>query len=315
VTRAFFCSALLMFSVALWAGTQVFTDCKQCPEMVTVPVGEYLIGSTKEQTDRLKVPGKTGNRERPQHLVAIAYPFAISRHQVTRGEFRRFLKDSGRTMPAGCFAWRIKPGGWQFHEERSWQNPGFPQQDNHPVVCVSWQDAQAYTAWLSDLSGQHYRLTTEAEWEYAARAGSETARYWGDATASACHYANVYDESAMAASENEQSSGAGFAFRCDDGYAYTSPSGSFNPNAFGLYDVLGNVWEWTEDCFNWTYEGAPADGRAWVGGVCAERVVRGGSAMNDPQSMRVSERGKNGAADRYNVLGFRVARDVSVRSK
>jgi len=289
---------------------QRFSDCVFCPEVIVVPSGSYSRGSSEAQGKALGVPSKVTSRERPVHEVYIGYAFGLT-STITRDQFARFVSVTERKTLPGCFGWRIKPGGWQLHDERDWLNPGYSQSGSHPVVCVSWLDAQAYASWLSEETGEQYRLPTEAEWEYAARAGSTAARFWGDDREEACSYANVYDESAQQAPENSQTAGAAFVFSCNDGYAFTAPVGSFRSNAFGLSDMLGNVWEWVEDCFYWTYVDAPLNGAAALDGICEERVVRGGSAANDPQSLRVSERGKNRPEERYNYLGFRLVREMS----
>ena len=173
-----------------------------------------------------------------------------------------------------------------------WRHPPFPQTDRHPVVNVSWNDAKAYVAWLSQTTERQYRLPSEAEWEYAARAGTATARYWGDRTRDACRYANVDDT----------------AHGCEGGYGRTMPVGSFEHNRFGLYDMLGNVWEWTEDCWNGNYDGAPADGSPWLRGNCSRRVMRGGSWGLDPKRIRSANRNYGTTGIWGDIIGFRVAR-------
>jgi formylglycine-generating enzyme required for sulfatase activity len=172
---------------------------------------------------------------------------------------------------------------------------------------VSWDDAQAYVSWLSAKTGHVYRLPTEAEWEYAARAGTTTARYFSDNPAEVCRYTNVGDLDYF--EQHPGDSGANRA--CRDGYAFTSPVGSFPPNQYGLYDVLGNVTNWTEDCSNANYSGAPTDGTAWQSGDCGRRVVRGGSWDMDLSGARSANR-RIGALTSYRntALGFRVARTL-----
>jgi sulfatase modifying factor 1 len=169
------------------------------------------------------------------------------------------------------------------------------------VVCVSWDDAEAFAKWLSRRAKQTYRLASEAEWEYAVRAGTTTKRYWGDSALDACAYSNVADETT-------KQSHSGTIHACTDGYAHTAPAGRFKPNAFGLYDLLGNAWEWTQDCWNKDYSGAPADGASWTIGNCKSRKVRGGSWFSDPRLVRSANRGTRIAAARYTDVGFRVAR-------
>jgi sulfatase modifying factor 1 len=169
------------------------------------------------------------------------------------------------------------------------------------VVCVSWDDAAAYVKWLSGHTGEAYRLLSEAEWEYAARGGTTTMRYWGHDwnNEAGCAYANVMTKEHWAT-----------GFDCKDGYKNTSPVGTYKANAFGLDDTLGNVWEWVEDCFKDNYTGAHSDGSAWTSGDCSRRVLRGGSWDFNPRLLRSSFRLRNGTDDRGSVNGFRVARTL-----
>ena len=168
------------------------------------------------------------------------------------------------------------------------------------MVCVNWHDAKAYAKWLSGKTGQDYRLLSESEWEYVARAGTETVRYWGHDwnNEQGCTYANVADR------ENNVS----VHFKCDDGFKFTAPVGHYQANGFGLYDVLGNVWEWGEDCWNDTYRNAPMDGSANTAGDCSHRVDRGGSWFDNPRNVRSAIRGRLDTGLRAGYLGFRVAR-------
>ena len=203
-------------------------------------------------------------------------------------------------------------GKWQWKKQadRNWRNPGFPQTDTHPVACVSWDDASAYVKWLSGHTGEAYRLLTEAEWEYAARGGTTTMRYWGHDWDNevGCAYANL--------SNKEHSSfGFGAGFDCKDGYLHTSPVGIYKANAFGLNDTLGNISELVEDCLNRDYSGAPSDGSAWTSGYrvapyCSGRVFRGGSWGTDPWYARLSFRGLPRAVRAGFNVGFRVARTL-----
>ena len=160
------------------------------------------------------------------------------------------------------------------------------------MINVTWDDAQAYVSWLSQQTGARYRLLSEAEWEYVARAGSRTARYWGESELGQCRNANGEDPYVS----------------CSDGYLATAPVGSFAPNVFGLYDVIGNVYEWTQDCWNGSYAGAPTDGSAWQSGDCSGRVPRGGSWVSFPRNLRSASRGRARSVFREDFYGFRVAR-------
>ena len=241
-----------------------FRDCPECPELVVVPEGRFMMGSPSGEEGRR-------DREGPVHEVTIGYRLAVGVKEVTRGEFARFVSETGRSMGDSCWEW---DGEWKERSGRNWKSPGYSQTDEHPVVCVSWNDAKAYVRWLSGKTGKEYRLLSEAEWEYVARAGTGTARYWGEGESGQCRYANGADREAK-----RHNSGWTVA-DCDDGYYRTAPVGSFQANEYKLHDVLGNVWEWTEDCWNESYTGALSDGSAWRSGNCSRRVLRGGSWVN-----------------------------------
>ena len=223
---------------------------------------------------------------------------------MTRDEYAQFVAETNRPYPDSCDT--LNASGTFVATNGNWHSPGFPQTGRDPVVCVSWDDAQAYVAWLSAKTGHVYRLPTEAEWEYAARAGTTTARYFSDNPAELCRYTNVGD-----LDYSEQHPGdSGVNRACRDGYAFTSPVGSFPPNQFGLYDMLGNVNDWTEDCWNANYSGAPTDGTAWQSGDCGRRVVRGGSWDMDLSGVRSANRRSPPTSRRNTTLGFRVARTL-----
>ncbi len=270
-----------------------FRDCEGCPEMVVVPVGEFMMGSSASEEGR-------DSDEGPRHPVTILRPFAVGKYGVTRTEFARFVEATGHDTGTSCHGFE---NGWRNRPGRDWRNPGFAQTERDPVVCVNWEDAKAYVRWLSHETGHRYRLLTESEWEYAARAGTRTSRYWGDDVSGQCQYANGSDVS-MAREYGVKSS-----LSCDDGYPFTSPSDHFPPNTFGLHDMAGNVWEWVEDCWNDSYSGAPSDGSSWtVGSDCKRRVVRGGSWHVKPKYLRSASRGKLSNRSRSYHFGFRVAR-------
>ena len=282
----------------VFAVGDVFRDCPHCPQMVVVPAGSFEMGSPASEEERFDDEG-------PQHRVTIGSNFAVGVHEVTRGEFARFVSATERSTGDSCWMW--EDGGWEERSGRSWRSPGFSQEDSHPVVCVSWDDARAYASWLSRETGEEYRLLSEAEWEYAARAGTRTARYWGEAAPGQCRYANGADLAAK-----RRNSGWTVA-DCDDGHYTTSPVGSFAPNGFGLRDVLGNVWEWVEDCWRDSYAGAPRNGSAWIegdGGDCSHRVLRGGSWDSLSQSLRSANRGSYVTGGRDIYVGLRLFRSV-----
>jgi formylglycine-generating enzyme required for sulfatase activity len=278
---------------AVQAG-QVFKDCADCPEMVVVPAGSFLMGSPESEQGRSKDEG-------PQHKVSIPRPLAIGRAEVTRAQFARFVADTGHKTEGGCYAWDAK--AFSSRADASWSNPGFAQSDDHPVVCVNWNDAKAYAQWLAKKTGKNYRLLSEAEWEYAARAGQTTARYWGETfDPEGCKYANIHDATAM------KEAGWTSDARCDDKQAYTAPVRSYAANKFGLYDMIGNAWEWTEDCWNDSYSSAPENSDAWSKGECGRRVLRGGSWDGGPDNARSADRVRGGAGSRVVLIGFRLAR-------
>ena len=254
-----------------------FKDCPVCPTMVVVPAGKFTMGSPDSEVGRV-------DNEGPVHLVTLARPFAAGKFEVTFDEWDACVADKG--CPRA-------------------DDSGFGR-GRRPVINVSYENIGRYLAWLSDKSQKKYRLLSEAEWEYAARAGSSQSRFWGDAANVACQYANVFNPSTRKKYKDADRQ----AFPCEDRYIETAPVGSFKPNAFGLHDTLGNVWEWVEDCWNPSYEGAPADGSAWMTGDCAKHVLRGGGYYYGPRNVRAAKRLKNESTNRGNDVGFRVARSL-----
>jgi formylglycine-generating enzyme required for sulfatase activity len=240
----------------------LFRECaKDCPEMVVVPAREFMMGSPATEEGH-------NDNEGPQHKVMVPKPFAVSKFDVT------FIDWDACVSVGGC-----RPAG----------DNGFGR-ETRPVIFVSWDDAQQYVAWFSGMTGKPYRLLTEAEWEYAARAGSAAAYFWGD----------------------EIGKGNANCEGCDGqpDYQKTSPVDSFKPNAFGLHDMAGNVFQWVQDCYHDHYDGAPADGSAWTIGDCDNRVVRGGSWASIPRDVRSATRAAFASSGRYYRLGFRIARTL-----
>lgn len=277
-------------------GRTLFRDCPECPEMTVIPAGKFQMGAAAREVG-------SGDSERPRHVVRIPRPLAVGRFEITRKQYEAFVKASGHNAKGSCYAW--VGSEWVSMPNRDWSYPDFRQEDDHPAVCVNWRDAHAYVSWLSMKTGMPYRLLSESEWEYAARAGTRTSRFWGDDPELACDYANVYDASSQEFRNFDWEPHA-----CKDGYLETSPVGSFKPNDFGLYDMLGNVWEWVEDCQWVNYIGAPKDGSAKVSDDCARRVYRGGG-WSGPASVRAAVRNGNPPSYRSQLLGFRVARPVN----
>lgn len=274
-------------SVADAQADKSIKDCADvCPEMMPIPAGSFTMGSPASEKGHFL--------DEEQHAVTIARPFLVSRYDVTRGEFAKFVaethydaKGSGCTGAAGV-AFGTSP-------KLNWESPGFTQTDRDPVVCVNWSDAQAYVDWLSKKAGKLYRLPSEAEWEYAARAGSTTAYPWGNTPS--------HDN----ANYGEDDCCAGLVSGKDQ-WMNTSPVGSFPANKFGLYDMNGNVWQWTQDCYHASTGGGPADGGAWTTGDCDLRMLRGGSWFFSPVLARSANRVWFNPVNRYVIIGFRVAR-------
>jgi formylglycine-generating enzyme required for sulfatase activity len=275
---------------------QSFRDCDtDCPEMVMLPPGRFTVGSPISEAGR-------GTDENPPSVVTIAYALAVGKYPVTRAEFAAFVENTGRKL-GPCRHWDGKLFGVE--KGIDWSNV-LDQTDQHPVVCVNWDDSRAYAQWLSRKTRKHYRLLSEAEWEYAARAGTTTPWYWGDSAVDQCRYANGADLSARA-----QGVTVAGAVNCDDKYPHTSPVGSFRPNEFGLYDMAGNVGEWVEDCYHDTYRDAPTDGSAVE--TCMPkfhnaRVMRGGAWNGIPAWLRSASRDVEVPSLRADSFGFRVAR-------
>ena len=255
-----------------------FRDCVGCPELVVVAPGSYRMGSPSGEAGR-------GDAEGPVHRVSIGEALAVGVYEVTFEEWDACARDGG------CGGYRPDDEGWG--------------RGRRPVINVSWEDAQAYVSWLRRKTGKGYRLLSESEWEYVARAGTRSARYWGEGERGQCRNVNGADESAK-----RRYSGLTWATSCDDGYVHTSPVGSFEANGYGMHDVLGNVLEWVEDCWNESYEGAPGDGSAWTRGDCGERVLRGGSWFNGPWVLRSANRYGGTAGNRLSGIGFRIVRTL-----
>lgn len=279
-----------------------FRDCERCPQMVRIAAGEFLMGAGTDEEVRERLGEAFRHRSQPQRRVRVA-AFSIGLNEVTRGEYRRFVEATGHPG-GGCFVWSGSEHRLDSH--LSWHNPGYAQDDRHPATCVSWEDAVAYVDWLSRSTGRRYRLPSEAEWEYVARAGTDAPRFWGVDGHAACAHANGADLRLRAALPNARDWDAA---DCDDGHVHTAPVGSYRANGFGLYDMLGNAAEWTADCWNPDYRNAPADGRTRADGDCWMRAVRGGAWDEGPAGLRAAYRVGSPVVIRVYSRGFRVARD------
>lgn len=294
--------ALIAFLLGFASASAPAKDCADCPEMMLIPAGQFVMGTAPDEEYRENLSEPFRHRSQPQRVVSMR-SFSVGKFEITRGQYRVFAEATGRGSD-GCFIWT--GAAFSIDNAKDWRNPGYSQDETHPVVCVSWDDASAYATWLSQKTGKRYRLPSEAEWEYAARAGTTTSRYWGNDAAAACGYANGADVTTAA----QAPSASGWsASHCDDRSAYTAPVGRYRANAFGLHDMLGNVGEWTQDCWNANYRGAPADGSAWNTGDCALRAVRGGAWDDAPAGLRAAYRVGSPTVIRLYSRGFRVARD------
>ena len=248
-----------------WKAGDRFRDCLECPEMVVVPAGSFMMGSPPQEQGR-------SEKEEPVHEVRIGAPFAVGVYEVT------FTEWDACTASGGCGGYRPEDAGWG--------------RGRRPAIYVGWGPAQSYVRWLSEKTGKRYRLLSESEWEYIARAGTRTPFHMGSAIST--NQANYNGSKSKGVYRRK-----------------TVPVGSFAANAWGLHDVHGNVWEWVQDCWNDGYAGAPRDGSAWESGNCSMRVLRGGSWRGTPGLLRSANRSRFPSAARNNDIGFRVARTLT----
>ncbi|MFC4312631.1 formylglycine-generating enzyme family protein [Steroidobacter flavus] len=275
-------------SIAYADASEVIRDCADCPEMKVVPAGSFDMGAVDGDAE-------AKDDERPRHRVTIAKPFAVGIHEVTRAQFEKFIASTGHDAGNSCHGYEDGKwqGKWEDKEGWSWRRPGYAQEPNHPAVCINWYDAKRYVEWLSKSTGKHYRLLTEAEWEYIAQAGKVSVSH-----DSANYGAEAHCCTSLAAGK--------------DRWLTTAPVASFAPDALGLYDVRGNVWEWLEDCYNDSYTGASTDGSARTANcsLADRRSVRGGGWGDPGRLLRTTYRLRSPVEGRYFGLGFRVARDL-----
>ena len=301
-------SLLICLLVAAPAVAGEFRDCETCPLMVDIPAGRFMMGTAVE--DRLIDPrtGKPATNDSPQHAVTFDEAFAIGKYEVTVGEFRAFIEDSGYRPVDRCMEFS-KPESFVISDAHDWSDPGFEQKDDYPVVCVSHDDARAYAAWLAETTGHAYRLPSEAEWEYAARAGTSTNYFWGEDRETACEFANVRSNGAYTISKRQAAADLADGFPCDDGSVHTSAAGRYRANAFGLADMQGNAWEWVADCSHKDYAEAPADGSPWIDAeACPFAVIRGGSYLNLVERSTVTVRAGRPRSGGATNMGFRIAK-------
>lgn len=274
--------------------------------MVFIPAGQFRMGSA--EPERL---GSYSRCEGPQHLVRITRSLRISQFEVTVGQFQKFVQAAGyvtdaELSKAGCNGLDLATGQVIRRPECIWKSPGFAQTAQHPVVCVSWNDASEFCRWLSVTTGEIYRLPTEAEWEYCCRAGTDTFLATGDALDSLKSAGNCGDQSLRAQCPSLDASA-----EWDDGFAFTAPAGSFRPNKFGLYDMHGNVGEWCHDWFDDDYyANSPMNDPRGPSTTQQWRVVRGGSWYNNPVSCRSSGRHDGVPTEASTTNGFRVVMEI-----
>lgn len=275
-----------------------FRDCPACPEMVVIPAGQFQMGSPPDEADR-------GDDEGPVRTVSISQPFAIGKYEVTQGEFAAFVEDTGYWTNDRCLVFNGER--LAFDDTKSWQDPGYPVTDDHPMVCVSWWDAANYTEWLSEKTGHSYSLPPEAKWEYAVRGGTQSTYSFPGGRENVCAYGNVSDLSA------EKVAPTWDIVPCDDSVGMgTAPVGSYRPNGFGLHDTIGNVWEWMADCYQESFENAPTNGSAWGnGGKCSTVLDRGGGFSTGYMRAANRSRAPSPHIAVYS-LGFRVMRDLQL---
>jgi formylglycine-generating enzyme required for sulfatase activity len=288
------------------------------PPMVAIPAGKFIMGSEKKAAWHLLYS--------PEHAVNIK-AFRLSKYELTVREFRKFVEDTNFKTKSEC--WRHKQGTREIESVAgSWDLPKYAPSDFHPVMCVGMDDALAYMAWLSKKTGNTFRFASEAEWEYAARAGSKDDYFFGNDPKKLCKYGNVLDQSGERAFERD----VGLDWtgvNCDDKAEYTSIVGMYKPNAFGLFDMIGNVGELLKDCEHFDFKGAPADGSAWTTDCAVSQVThegkvytmgpmfihRGGSYGSDGVASRIFVRGHTGDNNSSSLgEGIRLAQD-SVEEK
>jgi len=281
---------------------KMFRDCRDCPQMIVVQAGTFTIGSPSGEPGRREDEG-------PQRIVHLGHRFAIARFEVTRRQYEAFLKATNYPVSGNCMTDRRKPGSWALDPATNFRDPGFPQTGNHPAACVTWNDAKAYVAWLNSQTNGGYRLPSEAEWEYVARAGSTTAYPWGTSIDTGCAHMNGYDKVIMRKKGDLYRGESPSFAHCSDGYLNTSPVGSYAANAFGVYDMIGNVGEWIEDCSTQTYAAMQSDGTPGAGD-CSKHMVRGGSWGTMPRQLRSAERIRYEPTAVDDSIGIRVVKTL-----
>ncbi|WP_439533557.1 formylglycine-generating enzyme family protein [Polymorphobacter sp.] len=292
----------LLFLAGLLAGPALaapatFTDCDGCGTMVTIPPGSFKMGFHGTVADRY---------EGPVRSITFASPFAVAELPVTNAQFARFVAETGHKTPKNCIL--AMDGTYKAVPDADWQNPGYgrPARDDEPVVCIGWHDAVAYAEWMKAKTGKPYRLMTEAEFEYVARAGGNTLYPWGDDAEGACKVTNILDASA-----NRASGVTGGPLACNDGFPGVAPVGRFPANAYGIKDIVGNAWTWVQDCYAMPYPAdMPTDGSAQEKHGCDRRGVRGAAWATTAKWARTTFRGRDPVDRISQLFGVRLARDL-----
>lgn len=261
------------------------------PSMIHIEKGSYNMGSYYGDKD-----------EKPPHKIVIDYDFEISKYEVTVQSFKSFIRATGYKTDAeknnSCYTWINDI--WVYKTGVTWKNPNYLQEDTHPVVCVSWEDSKQYIEWLNKQTNKNYRLPTEAEWEYIAKAGTSTKWSFGNNKKHLKFHANIADSLSTYTWKESW----------NDGYKYTAPVGSYMANQLGVHDMYGNVWEWCEDWYAENYQNTPRNGSTNNKNHNKKKVFRGASWINFPSSTRSANRFYDTPTSRYNVIGFRVARTL-----
>jgi len=349
--RGYVAAAAWLLTIAMMVSSGKADDAPARADdgFVRIEPGEYQRGESdmsainRDHPYSLRLKGNATWNERPKHRVVLTKPFDMATHEVTVAEFRAFVEDTGYVTDAekngtaaGFDSGGKRPPHWiEIDPKYSWRNPGFAQKDSHPVVCVSWHDAQEYCHWLSRQNGMGCRLPTEAEWEYAARAGTQTWYSWGNKPDDAYQHANVADATLERTHENTTLYQRSFGLdsdSCSDGFAFTAPAGSYRPNPWGLFDVHGNVWEWCQDIYEEDHYARlvspfpkrERDSVRFEDPTGPEtttqqkhgnwRVLRGGGWYTGPISSRSAMRAFAEASDGLCYAGFRLVRDIDTDS-
>lgn len=334
---------LSLIAISLWCGMPVHAqtaaqgsiiqDCQNCPPVVVLPAGSFLMGAAAGEDVAVTIGSgaieqgvaqilQPVSPATPQHRVIIGKAFAMGQREITFSEYAAFVADSKyQSDGRDCLLYEVSSDDNIFQQDKfigaqgvrntNWRTPpAWNTGANYPVTCISWGDAQAYVSWLSKKTGKKYRLPTEAEWEYAARAGTGGYWYWGNDAAQACIHENVADQTFL--KRRMRTATATNHFPCDDQAGYNRPVAAYKANPWGLHDMVGNVSELVEDCWHADYQRAPTNGSAWISsGDCRFRVLRGSNGMFHIASSHVSARsGVPAGQYRAQIGGFRVVREL-----